>query len=215
MESIEVSAKSEEEAVALALGKLGLSRSEIEVVVLKRGRGGLFGLGSEEVKIRVTPLEQQPENKVDVAAMAKAVLENILFLMEMPASVNLEREADTETISLDIAGEDLGILIGRRGETLATLQYLVNLIVSRRLKAHAMVTVDVEGYRQRRYEALRLLGRRLAEQVKSSGRSITLEPMPANERRIIHLELRDDLDVTTESEGQDEERKVTILLKRG
>lgn len=215
MESIEISANSEEEAVDLALAELGLSRSEVEVVVVKKGRGGLFGLGSEEVRVRVTPLGLLSNEDVDVGGMAKEVLENLLSLVGISASVNLEAggSGDQAVISLDIEGEDLGILIGRRGETLSSLQYLVNLIVGRRLKAGVGVVVDVAGYRQRRYESLRLLARRLADQVRSTGRSVTLEPMPAGERRIIHLELSDDPYVTTQSIGQGEARKVAILSK--
>ncbi|MEE9491285.1 MAG: RNA-binding cell elongation regulator Jag/EloR [Dehalococcoidia bacterium] len=215
MESIEISANSEEEAVDLALAELGLSRSEVEVVVVKKGRGGLFGLGSEEVRVRVTPLGLLSNEDVDVGGMAKEVLENLLSLVEISASVNLEAggSGDQAVISLDIEGEDLGILIGRRGETLSSLQYLVNLIVGRRLKAGVGVVVDVAGYRQRRYESLRLLAQRLADQVRSTGSSVTLEPMPAAERRIIHLELKDDPYVTTQSIGQGEARKVAILSK--
>ena len=215
MESIEISANSEEEAVELALAKLGLSRSEVEVVVVKKGRGGLFGLGSEEVRVRVTPLALLSKGDVDIGGMAKEVLENLLALVEISASVKLEASGsgDQAVISLDIEGEDLGILIGRRGETLSSLQYLVNLIVGRRLKSGVGVVVDVAGYRQRRYESLRLLARRLADQVRATGRSVTLEPMPAGERRIIHLELRDDPYVITQSIGQGEARKVAILSK--
>ncbi len=215
MKSIEISAKSEEEAVDLALAELGLSRSEVEVVVVKKGRGGLFGLGSEEVRVRVTPLGLFSSEDVDVGGMAKEILENLLSLAEISASVNLgaKGSGDEAVISLDIEGEDLGILIGSRGETLSSLQYLVNLIVSRRLKSRVGVVVDVEGYRQRRYESLRLLARRLADQVRSTGRSVTLEPMTAGERRIIHLELRDDPYVTTQSIGEGEARKVAILSK--
>ncbi|MEE9401087.1 MAG: RNA-binding cell elongation regulator Jag/EloR [Dehalococcoidia bacterium] len=215
MESIEISANSEEEAVDLALAELGLSRSEVEVVVVKKGRGGLFGLGSEEVRVRVTPLGLLSNEDVDVGGMAKEVLENLLSLVEISASVNLEAggSGDQAVISLDIEGEDLGILIGRRGETLSSLQYLVNLIVGRRLKAGVGVVVDVAGYRQRRYESLRLLARRLADQVRSTGSSVTLEPMPAAERRIIHLELSDNPYVITQSIGQGEARKVAILSK--
>jgi len=215
VKSIEISAKSEEEAVDLALAELGLSRSEVEVVVVKKGRGGLFGLGSEEVRVRVTPLGLLSSKDVDVGGMAKEVLGNLLSLVEISASVNLgaKGSGDEAVISLDIEGEDLGILIGRRGETLSSLQYLVNLIVSRRLKSRVGVVVDVEGYRQRRYESLRLLARRLADQVRSTGRSLTLEPMTAGERRIIHLELRDDPYVTTQSIGEGEARKVAILSK--
>ena len=215
MESIEISANSEEEAVDLALAELGLSRSEVEVVVVKKGRGGLFGLGSEEVRVRVTPLGLLSNEDVDVGGMAKEVLENLLSLVEISASVNLEAggSGDQAVIALDIEGEDLGILIGRRGETLSSLQYLVNLIVGRRLKSGVGAVVDVAGYRQRRYESLRLLAQRLADQVRSTGSSVTLEPMPAAERRIIHLELKDDPYVTTQSIGQGEARKVAILSK--
>ena len=216
MEGIEVSAKSEEEAVALALDRLGLSRSQVEVEVIKKGRSGLFGLGSEEVRVRVTPLEQPAESKVDTAAMAKEVLENLLSLMGVKATVSLQQEGtgESETISLDVSGEDLGILIGRRSETLVALRYLVNLVVSRKLKARVPIGVDVGGYRQRRYQSLQALARRLAERVKSSGRPITMEPMSADERRIVHLALKDNPDVTTQSIGQDDERKVTIVLKK-
>ena len=215
MESIEISAKSEEEAVDIALAELGLSRSEVEVVVVKRGRGGLFGLGSEEVRVRVTPLEQLSDENAAVGIMAKHVLENLLSPIGIDARVNLATQSGGEqaAISLDVVGDDLGILIGRRGETLSSLQYLVNLITSRHFKSRIGVVVDVEGYRQRRYESLRFLARRLADQVKATGRSVTLEPMPASERRIIHLELRDNPHVTTQSIGQGESRKVAILSK--
>jgi spoIIIJ-associated protein len=215
MESIEISAKSEEEAVDIALAEFGLSRSEVEVVVLKKGRSGLFGLGSEEVRVRVTPLSVLSSQDAGVSSMARDVLESILSSMGIDARVNLATKGsgDEETISLDIVGEDLGILIGRRGETLSSLQYLVNLVASRHFKARVRVVVDVEGYRQRRNDSLRFLARRLADQVKSTGRSVTLEPMPASERRIIHLELRDNAHVTTQSIGQGESRKVAILTR--
>ncbi len=214
MESIEISAKSEEEAVSLALAELGLSRSEVEVVVVKKGRTGLFGLGSEEVRVRVTPLALLPQEQVDVGNMTKEVLEKLLSLMGVPGSISREaRSGDQAAVSLNIEGEDLGILIGRRGETLSSLQYVVNLVVSRRLKSRATTVIDVEGYRQRRYESLRLLARRLADQVRSTGRPVTLEPMSPGERRIIHLELRDNPHVTTQSVGQGEARKIAIVLK--
>lgn len=215
MERVEISAKTEEEAVDIALAELGLSRSDVEVVVLKKGRSGLFGIGSEEVRVRVTPLELLSDEDVDVGGMAKGILENLLDMTGITASVTLgmEGDGDQAVIALDIEGEDLGILIGRRGETLSSLQYLVNLIISRHLKSRVGVMVDVEGYRQRRYESLRLLARRMADQVRSTGRSVTLESMPASERRIVHIELRDNPYVITESIGQGEGRKITILSK--
>jgi len=215
MERVEISAKTEEEAVDIALAELGLSRSDVEVVVLKKGRSGLFGIGSEEVRVRVTPLELLSDEDVDVGGMAKGILENLLDMTGITASVTLgmEGDGDQAAIALDIEGEDLGILIGRRGETLSSLQYLVNLIISRHLKSRVGVVVDVEGYRQRRYESLRLLARRMADQVRSTGRSVTLESMPASERRIVHIELRDNPYVITQSIGQGEGRKIAILFK--
>lgn len=215
MESIEISAKSEEEAVDIALAELGLSRPEVEVEVIKRGRSGLFGLGSEEVRVRVTPIQNLPTGETSAGAKAKEVLGKLLSLLDIQANINLETRGsgDEAAMTLDIVGDDLGILIGRRGETLLSLQYLINLIVSRHFKSRVGVLIDVEGYRRRRYESLRLLARRLADQVKSTGRSVTLEPMPAGERRIIHLELRDHPHVTTQSIGQGDSRKVAILAK--
>jgi spoIIIJ-associated protein len=215
MESIEIGAKSEEEAVDIALAELGLSRSEVEVEVIKRGRGGLFGLGSEEVRVRVTPVKDLPSGEISAGSKAKEVLGSLLSLLDIQANVNLETRGsgDQAATTLDIVGEDLGILIGRRGETLLSLQYLINLIVSRHFKSRVGVLVDVEGYRRRRHESLQLLARRLADQVKSTGRSVTLEPMPAGERRIIHLELRDHPHVMTQSIGQGDGRKVAILAK--
>ncbi|HEY49401.1 MAG TPA: KH domain-containing protein [Dehalococcoidia bacterium] len=215
MESIEVSAKSEEEAVEIALAELGLSRSEVEVVIVKKGKGGLFGLGSGEVTVRVTPLELLSGDSSEVGGMAKEVLESVLPMIDISASVNLvvEGSGDEASVTLDIRGDDLGILIGRRGETLSSLQYLINLIVSRHMKSRVGVTVDVEGYKKRRHESLRLMAQRLAEQVRNTGRSVTLEPMTPAERRIIHLELRDNPYVTTQSIGMGEARKVAILSK--
>lgn len=215
MESVEISAKTEEEAVDLALADLGLSRSEVEIVVVKRGRTGLFGFGAEEVRVKVTQLGKVLEDRAGIIVMAKEALEELLDLMDVPATVNLEerRVGNEEFESFDIRGEDLGILIGRRGETLTALQYVTNLVVSRRVKARVGILVDVEGYRQRRYESLQALAQRSADRVKATGKPITLEPMPPAERRIIHLELQDHADVMTESVGLGDERKVTVVLK--
>jgi spoIIIJ-associated protein len=115
---------------------------------------------------------------------------------------------------LDVRGEDLGILIGRRGDTLANLQYIVNLIVSRRTKARAAFAVDVEGYRRRREEGLERLALRMAERVRRTGETVTLEPMPPSERRIVHLALAEDSSVVTSSMGEGEARKVSIAPRR-
>jgi len=218
MESIEVSAKTVEEAVEQALEQLGLSREEVEVTVLKEGKAGFLGVGAEEATARVTPLTQVREES-RVAAVAKEVLEELLSRMKLTAEVELKSSlegasSETESIVLEVKGDDLGILIGRRGETLASLQYLVRLIVAHYQKARVLLTIDVEGYKQRRYQSLRELALRLAQKAKSSGRSVTLEPMPADERRIVHLALSVNPDVTTQSIEEGEVRKVVILPRK-
>ena len=158
-------------------------------------------------------------NNSEITEVAKSVLEALITKMGVVASVVpqakpvAEGEEETTSVNLDIKGEDLGILIGRRGQTLACLQYLVRLIVGHQTKAWVPIIVDVEGYKQRRYEALQALAWRLAEQVKAKKIPFTLEPMLAYERRIIHLALANDADVTTESIGEGEARRVVIRPK--
>ena len=155
----------------------------------------------------------------NVTEVAKGVLEALLEKMGIVASVVLqakpvtEGEGVTDPAVFDIEGEDLGILIGRRGQTLACLQFVVRLIVGHQTKDWVPIIIDVEGYKQRRYEKLHTLAKNLAEQVKARRVPFTLEPMLAYERRIIHLALADDPDVTTESIGEGESRKVVIRSK--
>lgn len=225
MESVEISARTVEEAVEAALSELGLDRSEVEIEVLKEGKVGLFGLGGEEARVRVTPVAKpaiEPGGAAamavapgEVAAMAKDVVEKLLFLMKIPATVQLREEDEAPfSASLDIDGEELGLLIGRRGQTLTTLQYVVSLIVSRKLKSGVRINLDVAGYKQRRQEELHNLALRIAELVKSTRRAITLEPMSPSERRVVHLALRDDPEVITQSVGEEENRKVIVSLRR-
>lgn len=218
MENLEISAKTVDEAIQRALEQLGLSREKVEVTILKEGRTGILGLGAEEARIRVSPLVPTPEEG-DIAETAKGVLERLLAAMGVVASVVphpkpvVEEEAATAPIALDIEGDDLGILIGRRGQTLSCLQYIVRLIVSHQTQVGAPITIDVEGYKQRRYESLQALAWRLAEQVKVKQVPFTLEPMSAYERRIIHLTLAGHPDVATHSIGVGEARKVVIVPK--
>jgi len=191
----------------------------VEVTVVKEGKHGILGLGAEEAMVKVRPLVRMPE-KSKIAEAAKGVLETLLTRMGVIASVVPHAEPSVEgedeasnLVSLDVTGDDLGILIGRRGQTLSSLQHIVRLIVAHQAKARVPIVIDVEGYKQRRYGALQALARRMAEQVKVRGMSFTLEPMPAYERRIIHLTLVDDPDVATASIGEGEARKVVIMLK--
>ena len=221
MEDVEASGKTVDEAIEKALLQLGLDRSQVEVEVVSEGRTGLFGLGGENARVIVKPLasEQVPLESSTIQ-MAVDFLRRVLELMDIDAEVTV-RAPETPgdglgraSAVLDVNGDDLGILIGRRGSTLAALQYMVNHMVSRSLKSKALVSVDVERYKRRREEALIGLAQRLADKVKTSGRTITLEPMPANERRIVHLALAGDSQVVTASLGEGETRKVAISLKR-
>ena len=221
MKNLEITARTVDEAIQQALEQLNLTMDEVKVTVLKEGRSGVLGLGAEDARIRVEPLVPVPEKGDDIIETAKQVLEKLLELMEVDGSVVLqatppdeEQTRTTTPINFDVSGEDLGILIVRRGHTLACLQYIVRLIVGHQTEAWVPIVIDVEGYKQRRYGALQNLAHRMAEQVKERETSFTLEPMPAYERRIIHLTLADNPDVTTESIGQGESRKVVIVPRK-
>jgi spoIIIJ-associated protein len=153
-----------------------------------------------------------------IMQIARTVLEGLLEKMKVRAKVEAsyidnQEDKDEPVLLLDIVGDDLSILIGRRSETLNALQYITNLIVGKELGHWVPLIVDVQGYRIRRERQLRQLARRMADQAMQSGRRQTLEPMPSNERRLIHLELRDHADVVTRSVGEEPYRKVTISLK--
>ena len=220
MESLEVSAKTIDEAIERGLQQLGLTREQVETVVLNKGKLGFLGMGAEEAVVRLTPLQPVQEQS-DLPSAAKAALEEILGRMKLKAHVELrtdvqeeEGESGIPPIALEVDGEDLGILIGRRGETLAALQYILRLIVAHQEKARVSLTVDVEGYKQRRYGSLRELALRMAQQAVSTRQSRTLEPMPADERRVVHLALSVNPDVMTQSVGEGELRKVVIMPRK-
>lgn len=164
-------------------------------------------------------MEPEVNNDSDVGEVAKGILEELLTRLGVDASVvsqpgsPAEEGEAADPASLDIEGDDLGILIGRRGQTLASLQYIVRLIVGNKTEVWMPVVIDVEGYKQRRYERLQALAWRVAEQVKVREVPFTMEPMLAYERRIIHLALADHPDITTESTGEGEDRRVVIRLK--
>lgn len=214
MKELEVSGKTVDEAIQKALEQLGVSEEQVAITVLKKGKPGVLGMGAEEARIRVRLLPAANE-KADVVGIAKEALEGLIKAMGIAANVSVAQSPDSEPpLILNIEGDDLGVLIGRRGQTLGALQYIVRLIVAERLKTWVPLNVDVAGYKKRRYESLQNLALRMAEQVKRSKRLITLEPMPADERRVIHLALSNHPDVTTQSMGEGEMRRVAILLKK-
>ena len=206
METMEVTGKSVDEAIEIALEQLGANRDQVEIDVISEGKGGILGFGAEPARIRVLMLDMPTE----LLPVSKLVLDNVMRNMNVSASsaVSKNNDPQSDTIEFDIEGEDSGLLIGRRGESLKALQFIVNLIVNR--KTEGRVILDVEGYKERRYSSLRTLANRVAERVVNVGQSITLEPMTPNERRVIHMELSENNKVETESTGMGDQRKITI-----
>lgn len=239
MKSIEISARTVAEAVELALIQLGRDRDEVAIAVLESGESGEEALvrvtvvdeddddddtGTGPLPVEAAPLPPAPPTEPDAddaALVARNTLEELLKRMDIHAYVTAVRsEAPTqrgdteETVTLHIEGADeqaMGLMIGRRGETLHSVQFLVNLLVSRRMQKWPQIVVDVGNYRQRRRESLEGLARRMAERARQSGRPVSLEPMAAYERRIVHLALREDASVYTQSSGEGDGRKVVIF----
>lgn len=234
--TLEIIAPSVEEAVARGVEQLGISPDMVDVDILDEGAKGFLGFGSRQVRVRLTlkaaeaapagePAPQAAAPKpspvttndhlLDFAAQTSR---DLLSRMKINARVEThygDAEPDGEIpLLVDIRGDDLSVLIGRRAETLNALQYILALIVSKEADKWVQVVVDVEGYRARRERQLRQLARRMAEQAVRTGKRQVLEPMSSAERRIVHLELRDHPDVTSESVGEEPNRKVTILLKK-
>jgi spoIIIJ-associated protein len=230
--TLEKIAASVDEAVADGLAELGLPAEAVDVEVLDSGSRGLLGLGGRQARVRLTikpqpagpnagpadePVPAVEAEDDDLLRVARQTVTELLDKMKITAFVDIRYgSADEEggrPVLVDIHGDDLGVLIGRRAEILNALQYIVNLIVSKQAGHWVQVTIDVEGYRARRERQLRQMARRMADQAVKTGHRQSLEPMPASERRIIHIELRDHPDVTTQSVGDDPARKVTIAPK--
>jgi spoIIIJ-associated protein len=209
-----------EEATRKALAQLNVGLEEVEITVINEGRSGILGLGSEDARISVRVIEPSKSEDEQTAELASDVLFSILNKMGIKAdieikdhSIPLAEDGEANPVTLNITGNDLGVLIGRRGQTLDALQYLVRLISSKKAKTRSPLIIDVEDYKKRRYEDLRTLALNVAEQVKANRSSLKLEPMSAFERRIIHLTLAGDPEVATESIGEGEARKVMVILK--
>ncbi len=233
--SLELTANTPEEAIEKGLSELGLRENEVEIEILDQGSRGLFGLGSKLARVRITtklterkseekgkkagslPVDKEKDHELQVA---RVVVETLLEKMKIQARVVTSFIASTDDIHpdpvlfIEVLGEDLSILIGRRSETLNAIQHISSLIIGRELDKRIPVMIDVQGYRTRREQQLRQLAKRMADQAVNTGRRQVLEPMPASERRVIHLELREHGEVMTESIGEEPYRKVTITLKK-
>lgn len=207
MTSMEMTGKTIEEAVRLALNELQVGEDRIEYEVLEAPSKGLFGfIGTKPAKVRVTI------KPIDPAQVALDFLKTIFDLMKL--EVQIERAGNEDSICFNIRGNDLGILIGKHGQTLDALQYLTNLTANRDVDSKVRIVLDVEDYRQRRTDTLNRLAARLADSVKRRGEKVILEPMSPNERKIIHMALQDDQRIITYSEGEEPYRKIVIAPKR-
>jgi spoIIIJ-associated protein len=220
---IEVSAPTIEEAIAKGLAELGKAQDEVEIEILSPGSRGVLGIGAKDAVVRLSFVEPEEEEgpplEESVEQIARETLQELLTKMGVRAQVSIRpqgempQDEDAPPFILDIMGDDLGVLIGRRGQTLQALQYITRLIVSREVQCWVNLVVDVEKYKTRREQSLQQLAQRMAERVSFGRQPIALEPMPPHERRIVHLTLRDHPIVTTKSIGKDDQRKVTIVLR--
>ncbi|MCE2457575.1 MAG: protein jag [Dehalococcoidia bacterium] len=208
MREIEISARTVEEAIEIALKELDADRVDVEVDVVNRGKSGILGIGSEPAVVRVSAIESAP----DSVTVASSVIQTLIDHLDADVVLTLKQvhNDDLDGPIFEIEGDDAGLLIGRKGETLKTLQFLVRYVVSHKLDERVNLMIDVEGYQQRRHQSLENMAHRVARRVSDTGRSITLEPMPANERRIVHIALSDHPGVTTESTGFGDSRQVTV-----
>ena len=220
MKSVEAVGKTVEEAISKACEELKVSREDLEIEVLTNGSSGFLGLvGAKNAQIRATVKETAPAAEAGAslpadaasqaaAETAKKTLQDILRLLGIEAGVQLKEEA--ERIVLIIEGDGSGLLIGRKGQTLDALEYLINKIVHKGAEDKKRIVVDTENYRSRREESLVLLAQRLGDKAKRLGRPVTISPMSAHDRRIIHLALEEDKTLRTRSTGTGLYRKIVI-----
>ena len=208
MEMIETTAKTTEEAIEIALKELDVERADVEIDVVSKGKSGILGIGGEPAKVRVTILDQPS----DVVKVATEILENLISKMGVSAVINLvhAQQEDVGGPAFNIDGDDSGLLIGRRGETLRALQFIVTFVAARKLQSRVNIFLDVAGYQERRYQALTNLAERVAQRVGATGQPVTLEPMPPNERRVVHMALADNPRVSTISTGEGDGRQVVV-----
>ena len=206
MEEIRKSAKTVDDAIAAALAELGAAREEVDITVIDEGSKGFLGMFGSKDAVVLVKKNFNPEKE------AETFLKEVFLSMGL--IVKIKTEQKDKHLYIDLTGDDMGILIGKRGQTLDALQYLVNLVVNKKSPYYISVMLDTENYRQRRKETLESLAFNLAKKVKHTKRNVVLEPMNPYERRIIHAAVQNDKYVTTRSEGEEPFRHVVIALKK-
>lgn len=206
MKSIEKTGRTVDDAITEALIELGMTSEEVDIEVLDKGANGLLGLFSnKKAKVRVIP-------KLDLKEVANDFLKKIFHQMELEVTITIE-ENEKQQLIIDLSGDNMGVIIGKRGQTLDSLQHLVSLVVNKQADHYVRVKMDTENYRVRRKKALENLAANLSYKVKKSNRKFVLEPMNPYERRVIHSVLQGNKDVETHSEGDEPYRRVVIVPK--
>lgn len=207
MEFIEISAKNVDDAITQATVQLGITSDQLEYEVLDKGSTGFLGIGSKNAVIKARKKISIDENVVEF-------LSSIFDAMKMEVEILVAVNEEEHIIEVELKGDDMGILIGKRGQTLDSLQYLTNLAINKHSDEYYKVKIDTEDYRKRRKETLENLAKNIAYKVKRTKRPVSLEPMNPFERRIIHSALQNDRYVTTHSEGDEPYRHVVVTLKK-
>lgn len=207
MEYIEISAKSVSEAITEACQKFSVTSDKLIYEVLDEGSNGFLGIGARPAKIKACVKNSVEDN-------AKNFLKEVFEAMNMTVAVDVKYDEEEKNMDIDLSGDEMGVLIGKRGQTLDSLQYLVSLVVNKETEEYIRVKVDTENYRERRKETLENLAKNIASRVKRTRRTVALEPMNPYERRIIHSALQNDKYVKTHSEGDEPYRRVVVTLKK-
>ena len=207
MEFIEVTAKTVDDAITEALVQLGATSDQIEYEVIEKGSSGFLGFNSKPARIKV-------RKKFTPEDIIRDFLNKVFDAMHMDVEIIIKQSEEENVFDVELKGDDMGVLIGKRGQTLDSLQYLTNLAINRHVDDYIKVKLDTEDYRNRRKETLENLARNIAYKVKRTKRPVSLEPMNPFERRVIHSALQGDRYVTTHSEGEEPYRHVVVTLKK-
>ena len=208
MEYREFKAKTVDEAITLASTEFGCASTELDYEVIEKGSSGFLGIGAKQAVIKAKKKESFLDD-------IQEYLDNLFKAMDIEAKVTIDYDEAEATMDIDVEGPDMGILIGKRGQTLDSLQYLISLFVNKKSESYIRVKLDTENYRARRKDTLENLAKNIASKVRRTGKPVTLEPMNPYERRVIHSALQNDRYVETHSEGEEPFRKVVVSLKEG
>lgn len=208
MDFVEVTGKTVDEAINNALDRLNVTSDKLEYEVIDKGSTGFLGI------INSKPARIKARKKATLEDKVKEFLDKVFSAMNLRVEVAIDYQPEERTMSIELSGDEMGVLIGKRGQTLDSLQYLTSQVVNRETEEYVRVKMDTENYRDRRKETLEHLAKNIAYKVKRTKKSVSLEPMNPYERRVIHSTLQNDRYVSTRSEGEEPYRHVVIMLKK-